>query len=404
MGRLRLAKDRQRRGVGAVPQPCSSRRERPGCFYSTTSRLTFATPLPTIPRGWVERLQNPSVLLPRAQRHDGFCRIQPILRAVSLLNSMIPLHFLDGIRHPMRVFLSSTFEDLKEYRAQAALAVERLGQQGIRMEVFGARSSGATEVCTEEIGASDAFIGIYAYRYGFTPDGADRSITEQEFDLAYSKKPVFCFLIDENFPWLPLYIEGSPGKEKLAEFKQRLSKVVVVDRFTTAEDLAFKVSSALGRHLITTRVTETLQKAETGSPSQEGRTQVARRTVRAAPLIKGTRLLLVNDIPDEMDHVVQLLADLGVVVTIAKSTDEALGVLNNGAVDLVVSDMARGGVADDGLRLLKRMRDERLYLPIIFSVGHYEPDRGVPPFCFGITNRVDELLNLVFDVVERVRG
>jgi CheY-like chemotaxis protein len=305
---------------------------------------------------------------------------------------------------PMRVFLSSTFEDLTDYREKAANAVARLGQQDIRMEVFGARSSDAIEVCSKEIEDSDAFIGIYAHRYGFTPDGADRSITEQEFDLAYSKKPVFCFLIDENFPWLPRYIEGSPGNEKLAKFKQRLSKVRVIDKFTTAEDLAFKISSALGRHLITTRVTETLKKPETGSSSQEGRTQVARRAVRLANVIKGTSLLLVNDIPSQMANVIQLVTELGIAVTIATSTEQALEFLKHGAFDVVISDMARGNIPDDGLRLLQRMRDANLHRPTIFTVGKYEPHRGTPAFSFGITNRVDELLNLVFDVVERARG
>jgi hypothetical protein len=141
----------------------------------------------------------------------------------------------------MRVFLSSTFEDLVDYRTKAALAVERLGQQNIRMEVFGARPLGATEVSLQEIEASDAFVGIYAHRYGFIPVGADLSITEQEFNSVYSRKPVFCFVVDENFPWLPRHIEASPGREKLIRFKQRLSETVVLDKFTTAEDLAFKV-------------------------------------------------------------------------------------------------------------------------------------------------------------------
>jgi Domain of unknown function (DUF4062) len=33
----------------------------------------------------------------------------------------------------MKVFLSSTYQDLVEYRAKAAQAIERLGQQGIRL-------------------------------------------------------------------------------------------------------------------------------------------------------------------------------------------------------------------------------------------------------------------------------
>jgi hypothetical protein len=57
----------------------------------------------------------------------------------------------------MKIFLSSTYVDLVEYRAAAANALERLGQQGIRMEVFGARPTDATSACFDEIGESDAF-------------------------------------------------------------------------------------------------------------------------------------------------------------------------------------------------------------------------------------------------------
>jgi uncharacterized protein DUF4062 len=54
----------------------------------------------------------------------------------------------------MKVFLSSTYEDLREHRAKAAQAIERLGQHGIRMEVFGARADEATTACLEEIESS----------------------------------------------------------------------------------------------------------------------------------------------------------------------------------------------------------------------------------------------------------
>src|SRR5207248_10559404 len=103
----------------------------------------------------------------------------------------------------MRIFVSSTFEDLTDYRKKATDAIERLGQQGIRMEVFGARPGLATEACFEEIESSDAFVGIYAHRYGYVPQLSSTSITEQEFDFALEKrKPVFCFLVDEGYPWL----------------------------------------------------------------------------------------------------------------------------------------------------------------------------------------------------------
>jgi len=80
------------------------------------------------------------------------------------------------------------------------------------MEVFGARPSDATEVCLDEIDASDAFLGIYAHRYGYVPAGSSISITEREFDFAQEhSKPTFCFVVDEEFPWSPKFIEPEPG-------------------------------------------------------------------------------------------------------------------------------------------------------------------------------------------------
>ena len=113
---------------------------------------------------------------------------------------------------------------------------------------------------------------------------------------------------------------------------------------------------------------------------------------------------MVNDVPDEMKHVVSILAELGVEVDIATTSDDAVLRLRDGAYNLIISDMRRGTLADEGLRFLERTRREKIYLPTIFTVGQYQPDRGTPPYAFGITNRVDELLNLVFDVLERVRG
>ncbi|MCH8149958.1 MAG: DUF4062 domain-containing protein [Planctomycetes bacterium] len=157
-----------------------------------------------------------------------------------------------------KTFLSSTYDDLVEHRKAAAEALERLGQQADRMEVFGARPEKPTDACLSEIDKCDLFVGIYAHRYGFVPEGSVVSITEAEFD--YSKrhnKPVFCFLVDEDHPWPPKMIEDEPGKSKLRILKEKIGSGLVRDSFTTSEDLAYKVAAALGRYLSTTGNTRT---------------------------------------------------------------------------------------------------------------------------------------------------
>jgi CheY-like chemotaxis protein len=307
----------------------------------------------------------------------------------------------------MKVFLSSTYDDLREHRARAAQAVERLGQHGVRMEVFGARPGDATDVSLDEIDASDAFLGIYAHRYGYVPAGSPISITEQEFNFAQERqKSTFCFLVDDEFPWSPKLIEPDPGQSKLKLFKQRISTTVVRDTFTTPDDLAYKVAASLGRFLITRKVKQGLESIPAGDrvSSQQGRDQVSRRAARLQTLIRGARILLVNDVPSEMQHVIAILCELGVEVEVVTATEEALSRLNQHGYDVIVSDMLRGTSEDEGLKFLTRMRQNRIHCPIIFTVGRYQSDRGTPPYAFGITNRVDELLNLLFDAIERERG
>jgi CheY-like chemotaxis protein len=307
----------------------------------------------------------------------------------------------------MKVFLSSTYQELIGHREAAARAIERLGQQGVRMEVFGARPAEATDACLQEISDSDALVGIYAHRYGYVPHGYSKSITEQEFNYAREKdKPTFCFVIDEEYPWPPKHVEAEPGRTRLREFVQRLRATVIVDLFTTQEELAFKVASSLGRFLLYSKVKEGLEKipARESVSSEVGRSQVARRAARIENIIRDASVLLVNDNPGEMWHVVNILSSLGIKLQVENCSEDALRALANDYYHVVISDMQRGTVEDEGIKFLKKMRDQGILVPVIFTVGRFNPERGTPPFAFGITNKVDECLNLLFDALERTRG
>lgn len=307
----------------------------------------------------------------------------------------------------MKVFISSTYKDLVDHRAKVAEAVERLGQQGVRMEVFGARPSEATEASLDEVDVSEVFVGIYAHRYGYVPLGSQSSITRMEFDHARKLgKPILCFVVDDDHPWPPKHVELEPGHTMLAEFKEAIGTSLVRDTFTTPEDLAFKVAASLGRYLLQQKVKSELVQAAKGEAAITERIldQVSSRAERLSPIIGGARVLLVNDVPREMAHVIQILRDLAVEVEVATDSSLALNMLSTASFDAVVSDMARDGVGDEGLRFLKTMRQRGFHHPTIFTVGRYEPDRGTPAYAFGITNRVDDLLNYLFDIFERVRG
>lgn len=105
--------------------------------------------------------------------------------------------------------------------------------------------------CLREVEICDIFIGIYAHRYGYVPPGSNISITEMEFDYARALgKPIFCFLLDENYPWPPKMIEDDPGKSNLEDFKAKISQAVVWEKFRTPEDLQLKIATSISRYFL----------------------------------------------------------------------------------------------------------------------------------------------------------
>jgi hypothetical protein len=150
-----------------------------------------------------------------------------------------------------RVFLSSTFDDLKDYRRAVRDGIHKLGASEVSMETFGARDESPSSACErlaqEE---SDLFVGIYAYRYGYIPDGADISILELEYKAAsLVSLPRFIYILDENQPWLKEHMDRGASEEKLAAFKATLLKRHICEKFSNRDQLATMVVADVGRHM-----------------------------------------------------------------------------------------------------------------------------------------------------------
>lgn len=149
----------------------------------------------------------------------------------------------------MKIFVSSTYIDLIEYRKAVENAINKLGEQHVMMENFGSRSEEPKIVALNEVKECDIFIGVYAYRYGTVPEGDTKSVTEQEFDLAKARSiPIFAYRVNQDWPWPPKMIERGTGGKKLAAFMKRVDKLQRSE-FTTPENLALKVGTDLGKRL-----------------------------------------------------------------------------------------------------------------------------------------------------------
>ena len=139
-------------------------------------------------------------------------------------------------------------------------------------------------------------------------------------------------------------------------------------------------------------------------PSINDRTVVARRAKRIAPLLQGSQVLWVDDIPSSIISELRILRSLGMFIDQVQTSKEALSMLSRIKYDVVISDIYREGNKDEGVRFLSKMRELGIYRWTIFYIRNFIEEKGVPPYAFGITNRPDHLLHLIFDVIERERS
>jgi len=152
----------------------------------------------------------------------------------------------------MKIFVSSTHNDLTSYLSAAVRAFGNMGQHPGQIEIFNINPNESVEVALNELKQCEIFVGIYAHRYGIISSGKKRSITEIEYDYAGEiGLPRFCFLIEEDLPWNPNMIEQGK-KAKLTNFKNKIKKDLIVEYFTTPEDLASKLAISVGRLISTT--------------------------------------------------------------------------------------------------------------------------------------------------------
>ncbi len=160
-------------------------------------------------------------------------------------------------RPVLRIFISSTAVDLRDYREKVRDAVLRLDNLPIAMETFSAQSGQPASECMRMAAEADAVICIVAHRYGYVPprelggDG-ERSITWLEVDAAKrAGKPVFAFLVDSKAPWTQVKeqdrLTSEPADKeaeilravrKLQEFRSLLEREYTRNTFSSDEELA----------------------------------------------------------------------------------------------------------------------------------------------------------------------
>jgi hypothetical protein len=156
-----------------------------------------------------------------------------------------------------RIYVSSTYGDLKDHREHVYRALRQLGHDVIAMEDYVAADQRPLGRCLADVAASDLYVGVFAHRYGFTPDKDNpegRSITELEYRRAQAQgKACLIFLLDQEAPWPPTSMDSFTRENesggRIQALREELGRDRLVSFFATADELAQKVSVAVTNQL-----------------------------------------------------------------------------------------------------------------------------------------------------------
>jgi hypothetical protein len=172
-----------------------------------------------------------------------------------------------------QIFVSSTYEDLKEERNKVIMAILEMGHIPVGMELFSAADVKMWNLIERQIDQSDYYIVIIAHRYGTTEENI--SYTEKEYDYAYKQNvPILGFVLDDNAKWA----QEKKDKDISTVFLLGLFKAKVRRKYCStwqnADDLYGKVSIALNKQIQSTPRSGWVRRSDiTANDRKDKRTQ-----------------------------------------------------------------------------------------------------------------------------------
>lgn len=78
----------------------------------------------------------------------------------------------------MKLYLSSTYIDLKRHRAILGRALRKSGYEVVMMEEYVARDQRVEFSCKGDVVACDVYVGIFAWRYGHIPSDTNPNASQ----------------------------------------------------------------------------------------------------------------------------------------------------------------------------------------------------------------------------------
>jgi hypothetical protein len=172
-----------------------------------------------------------------------------------------------------RIYVSSTFEDLREYREAVYAQLRKFRLDPLAMEDYVAGEARPLDRCVKDVVAADVYLGLFAWRYGYVPEEDNPeglSITEIEYRTAVKHgKSLLIFLLSDQAPWPPKLMDShlaTPDRgANIKRLRDRLAKDHMVSLFSSPAQLAGEVSAAVHRLIVET-LSDARNPAESSAP------------------------------------------------------------------------------------------------------------------------------------------
>jgi len=149
----------------------------------------------------------------------------------------------------MIVYISSTYNDLKDYRESVYRALSKIEAVNvIAMEDYVATDQRPVDKCMSDVEKCDVYVGIFAWRYGYIPPDHDKSITELEYRKAVETKKIkLIFLLNKKAKW-PDKLKDTHC-DQINKLKNELEEKYVVSYFQTKDELSEAALAAISNNL-----------------------------------------------------------------------------------------------------------------------------------------------------------
>ena len=145
----------------------------------------------------------------------------------------------------LKVYISSTYEDLKVWRERAIRAVHKVDYAAIAMEDYPASDEFPLDKCLADVARCHVYVGLIGWRAGFVPKKMDRGITQLEYEHAFKKgRECLIYLLPDSLR----PARDDADMERIERFRALVKERHTCKLVSGVDDLASEVIAGLFGH------------------------------------------------------------------------------------------------------------------------------------------------------------